>query len=157
MTDSPLDPMGRPVPTTTADLVGRVEEAWAWARPAVERVARDGLDRPTSTGWTYRALALHVAAWHELTVERLGAWLATAERPAGVDVDAFNASVARQAASTSDEEVLRRLDASYATFLDLVRGLPTERLGELDAWPVVVVAANSYGHYEEHSAELGAG
>lgn len=153
--EGPIDPVGRPLPLTPGDLAARVEEGWQPARAAIARLATDGLGRPTPVGWTGRALALHVAAWHELTIRRLASWRDTGERPAGVDVDDFNAKVAEEAASSGDAEVIERLDASYAAFLGTVRALPADRLADLDWWPVGVVAANSYGHYAEHAEELG--
>lgn len=155
--DGPIDPAGRRLPLTPPDLAARVEEGWAVTRDAIARLAEAGLDRSTAAGWTYRALALHLAAWHEQTIRRLGYWQATGERPAPVDIDAFNAEVAAEAATLRDDEVLARLDASHEAFLAAVLALPAERLGELDWWPVGVVAGNSYGHYAEHAEELGAG
>ncbi|HET7677158.1 MAG TPA: DinB family protein [Candidatus Limnocylindrales bacterium] len=151
MTDVP-EPILAP-----AELVARVEQGWAAFRALVDRVARNGgLERNTETGWPAKAVAAHVAAWHEQATGRLGEWRATGRIPPVPDVDAFNAQVAERTAGDAPESVLARLDASYPPLLSALRALSEADLQAHRHLLGYIVAANTFGHYEEHLAELDA-
>ncbi|MFL5679659.1 MAG: hypothetical protein ACJ77B_03575 [Chloroflexota bacterium] len=140
-------------PTTTDELVRRIEEGWRSFRPAVDAV-RGNLRATTLSGWTRLGMLGHVAGWQEVTGPRLDEWLRTGTPPDAPDEDEFNARTAADAERDGEDATLRRLDVSYTALLDAVRRIPTERLTDNDGWPASVVAGNSYDHWQEHEPEL---
>jgi hypothetical protein len=140
-------------PKTTDELVRRVEEGWRSFRAAVD-AARGDLRVTTPSGWTRLGMLGHVAGWQEVTLPLLDEWQRTGTVPAAPDEDEFNARASADAERDGEEATLRGLDDSYAALLDAVRHLPSERLGDNDGWPAGVVAGNTYGHWQEHEAEL---
>ena len=96
----------------------------------------------------------HLAVWHELTVERLRAYQRTGQRPAGIDSDVVNAEAMHTAAGRTREQLLADLDASFSALRAEVAQLRDEQLPQFDFWPGGVVVGNTFGHYEEHRADL---
>ena len=99
----------------------------------------------------------HVAAWHELTADRLSAFVASGERQTGPNrenPDAFNARVARQAVGRTAGEVLKELDATVQPPDPPVDRLTDAQFALHDRWAAQVIAGNSYDHYAEHMADL---
>src|SRR3979411_2974042 len=91
-------------PGTSKELLARVDDAWRPVREAVPGVGGPRISEPTGTGWTYRDLLAHVAAWHDLTIRRLRRFRETGTfpgsgdevslgLPAFRDADDFNARV----------------------------------------------------------------
>jgi hypothetical protein len=96
----------------------------------------------------------HLTVWHELTTRRLAEYQRTASGPAcprrrrdqrGGD-GLGRGSKPRQAAGRPGDQ-LRRLRVEIAKLRD-------EQLPQLDFWPGGVVVGNTFGHYEEHRADL---
>src|SRR5207253_2898161 len=56
---------------SSADLLGVVQTPWVAFRLAIGAIGRPGLEEKTSTGWTYKDLVAHAAAWEDRTAERL--------------------------------------------------------------------------------------
>ena len=96
----------------------------------------------------------HLAVWHELTVERLRKYQRTGQRPAGIDSDVVNAEAMNTAAGKTREQLLADLDASFSALRAEVAQLRDEQLSQFDFWPGGVVVGNTFGHYEEHRADL---
>src|SRR5206468_2745815 len=55
----------------SADLLAAVRAAWSSFRIGIGAIGLSGLERKTSTGWTYKDLAAHAAAWEDRTATRL--------------------------------------------------------------------------------------
>ena len=140
---------------TTTELLRRVDAGKAWLdeRLAEFPVEKD-FDEPVGGGWTRRQMVHHLAVWHELTVERLRSYQQTGQRPAGIDSDVVNAEAMNTAAGKTREQLLADVDASFSTLRAEVAQLRDEQLPEFDFWPGGVVVGNTFGHYEEHRADL---
>lgn len=140
---------------TAKDLAMAVNMGWVNFRLALMSLGAGGLDAPTSTGWTYKALAQHVAGWEELTVKRLAGLRETGERQSsGVETDEFNAEMAERAGERSVADVLADLDAAHTKLVAEIEKLTPEQIHANDDWAIAVIAGNSYGHYAEHHTEL---
>ena len=140
---------------TAKDLAMAVNAGWINFRLALMSLGAAGLDTTTSTGWTYKALAQHVAGWEELTVKRLARLRESGESAAsGVTTDAFNAEMAERASERSGADVLADLDATHTKLVAEIEKLTPEQIHANDDWAISVIAGNSYGHYGEHHAEL---
>lgn len=141
------------------------------SRDARERAGRDGiafrlaaaaagaeaLERATPTGWTYKQMLAHVAAWHELTTRRLLALRESGQplTPSELhDVDAFNARVSSEAARESGDAVLERLGRSFDSLNAELKRHSDEGLEAHDGWGLAILAGNTFDHYAEHIREL---
>ena len=97
----------------------------------------------------------HIRVWHDLTVQRLRHFRETGEQPPSPgDEDTINAQAAADADVRSRAMILAGLDASYERLVEEIRQLRDEQLTDHEGWPVAVVAGNTWGHYEEHRADL---
>ena len=76
--------------TGDEDLAMAVNAGWINFRLALTSLGDGGLDATTSSGWTYKALAQHVAGWEGLAAERLARLRDTGEfAPSGVTTAMF--------------------------------------------------------------------
>ena len=147
----------RPAPTTVAEVRRQADEGWSWFRAAVHGLTEDAWEDPVpSGGWTRRKMLNHIRVWHDLTAGRLRHFRETGERPPSPgDEDAINAAAAADADLRSRANILAGLDASYERLLEEISQLRDVELAAHEGWPVAVVAGNTWGHYEEHRADLG--
>lgn len=152
----------------TSDLLARIDEGWRPFREAVRGIGRARMNEPTAGGWTFRDLVAHVSAWHDLTARRLRAMLETGklpgpgdERSLGLpafrDVDEFNARVTASHRLVGAEALVDELDTTYRAVRGAVAALTDDQLHANDDQVIAIVTGNTFGHYEEHAAELGVG
>jgi hypothetical protein len=137
------------------DLVGLVETPWLVFRLGIGAIGLGGLEERTTTGWTYKDLAAHAAAWEDRTAPRLGTLIETGEAPPGLDdADEFNAAVVERTRGRDGREVLRELDAAHERVVAQIKKLTPELIHTDHDWAIAVVAGNTYGHYAEHLDEV---
>jgi hypothetical protein len=140
---------------TGKELAMAVNAGWINFRLALMSLGASGLDATTSTGWTYKALAQHVAGWEDNAAKRLARLRETGEFAAsGVTTDPFNAEMAERANTRSGADVLADLDAAHTRLVAEVEQLTPEEIRANDGWAIAVTAGDSYGHYAEHHTEL---
>src|SRR5439155_1339674 len=138
-----------------ADLVRLIQTNWLPFRLGLLSLGLAALEQTTSTGWTYKDLAAHAAAWEERTATRLAVFRESGEGVVGVDgTDPFNAAVVERTRSRDGGDVLRELDEAHRALAAEVEKLTPGQLHANDDWVITVVAGNSYGHYAEHHEEL---
>jgi hypothetical protein len=137
------------------DLLALVQTAWINFRLGLRSLGLPGLEDKTSTGWTYKDLAAHAAAWEDRTVARLRTLQETGEKPPSLDdADEFNAGVVEKTRGRGAREVGDELDAAHARIVDEIGKLTPEQIHAHDDWAIAVIAGNTYGHYAEHLDEI---
>jgi len=139
------------------DLLGLVGTNWVPFRLALGALGLPTLEEKTATGWTYKDVAAHAAAWEARTADRLDVFRQSGEakRHAGVDdTDEFNAAVVARTRGRDGREVMRELDAAHERIVAEIKMLSTEQIHADEDWVVAVVAGNTYGHYAEHFDEV---
>lgn len=137
------------------DLLALVREPWINFRLAIGSLGSPGLEAETSTGWTYKDLAAHAAAWEERTATRLATFRESGANSPGVDdTDQFNAAVVERTRGRAAGDVLRDLDTAHERIVGEIGKLTAEQIHPSDDWVVAVVAGNTYGHYAEHFDEI---
>jgi hypothetical protein len=137
------------------DLLAVVQTAWTPFRLAIGSVGLPGLEEKTATGWTYKDLAAHAAAWEDRTASRLRELRETGKAGPGVDdTDEFNAAVVERTRGRGASDVIRELDAAHSRILEEIKKLTPELIHTKDDWAIAVVAGNTYGHYAEHFDEV---
>jgi DinB family protein/mycothiol maleylpyruvate isomerase-like protein len=136
------------------DLLALVQTSWPNFRIGVGSLGVSGLDEKTSTGWTYKDLAAHAAAWEDGTATRLATFRESGSRTGVDDADAFNAAVVEHTRGRAAAEILRELDAAHDRIVAEIGKLTPEQIHAHDDWVIAVVAGNTYGHYAEHFDEV---
>jgi hypothetical protein len=138
------------------DLLALVQTSWTPFRLAIGAIGLPSLEEKTSTGWTYKDLVAHVAAWEDRTASRLATFRESGGKAAaGIDdTDEFNAAVVERTRGRDAREVLRELDAAHARIVGEIGKLTTQQIHPSDDWVIAVVAGNTYGHYADHLDEI---
>ncbi|MEK6226918.1 MAG: DinB family protein [Chloroflexota bacterium] len=140
----------------TDDLLALVRTSWTAFRLAIGAVGLPGLEEKTSTGWTYKDLVAHAAAWEDRTVTRLRTFRESGGKtyPGVDDTDDFNAVVVERTRGRDAREVIGELDATHARIVGEIGELTRVQLHANDDWVIAVVAGNTYGHYADHLDEI---
>jgi hypothetical protein len=142
-------------PRTMRETIARVDAAWSAFRAAAGRFPSERMDERLGEGWTVKQMLAHVAAWHDLTADRVVKMINTGESvPLERDTDAFNAAIARQAVGKTSGEVLKDMDATFNRLRRQLARVSDAHLANDDWWLAYVVGGNTYGHYDEHWADL---
>jgi hypothetical protein len=143
-------------PKTMRGTLAKVDESWAAFRAAAMRFPSERMDeRLSEDGWTRKQMLEHIAAWHDLTADRMITLINTgAPAPLDRDTDQFNAAVARRAIGKSAGEVLGDMDATFNRLRRQMARLTDAQLQTGDWWAAYVIGGNTYGHYEEHWADI---
>jgi hypothetical protein len=138
------------------DLLALVQTSWTGFRIAIGAIGLPSLEEKTSTGWTYKDLVAHAAAWEDRTASRLATyWESGAKTYPGVDdTDEFNAAVVERTRGRDPREVVGELDAAHARIVGEIGRLSREQIHANDDWVIAVVAGNTYGHYADHRDEI---
>ena len=141
---------------TTEDLFGLVQTNWIPFRLAIGAIGLPALENTTWSGWTYKDLVAHAAAWEDHITGRLkGLRESRAETHPGVDdADTFNAEVVERTRGREAADVIRELDAAHERMLAEVQKVTSERIQANDRWVVGVIASDTYGHYARHFDEV---
>ncbi len=141
---------------TTKELLARMDDAWASFSRAVHALPTELIEQKLGeTEWTRKQMLAHLAVWHELTTERLNSFI---ENGVPVELeeedDVINARAARGSEGRTTGEVLLTLDESFRRLRREVARLSNEQLATNDAWATRAIAGNTFGHYDEHRADL---
>jgi hypothetical protein len=139
-----------------AETLARMDSGWSAFRSRVHAMPSQLIERRFGSGsWTRKQMLAHVGTWHERTVEALG-WLNETGDPPGEpeETDVINARSARAAVGRTTGEILFALDDSYRLVHRAVARLTDDQLLAHDGWATAMIAGNTYGHYEEHLADL---
>ena len=139
-----------------AETLARMDAGWSAFRSRVHAMPSQLLEVRLGQGsWTRKQMLAHIGTWHDRTVEALGLLTDTGELPGGPEeTDVINARSARAAVGRTAGEVLFALDDSYRLVRRAVSRLTDDRLLAHDSWASAMIAGNTYGHYEEHLADL---
>ena len=143
-------------PKTMRDTLRKVDDSFAAFRAAAARFPSERMDeRIGPDGWTHKQMLEHVAAWQDLTADRVVKMINTgASVPLDRDTDNFNAAVARQAVGKTSGEVLKDIDATFNRLRRQLARVTDAQLSNDDWWLAWVIGGNTYGHYEEHWADI---
>ena len=138
------------------DLLALVQTSWTGFRLAIGAIGLGGLEEKTSTGWTYKDLVAHAAAWEDRTATRLRAFIESgAKTLSGVDdTDEFNAAVVERTRGRDAREVIGELDAAHTRILDEIGKLTPDQIHANEDEAIAIIAGNTYGHYADHLDEI---
>lgn len=143
-------------PLTMRAMFARVEPAFHEFRNAAYGYPAEHMnDHIGDEGWTRKQMLSHIAAWHDLTTDRLIKMSLTGQPvPLDREQDAINAAAARVALGKTAGEVLKDVEASYARLRRQMLRMTDADLRLGDGWAAERIASNTYDHYAEHMADL---
>jgi uncharacterized damage-inducible protein DinB len=143
---------------TVREVLARMDDGWNDFQAHVHALPGEKLEARLGEGaWTRKQMLAHIGTWHELTVERLSGLVASGEPPdLDEHEDVINARSARAAVGRTSGEVVQAMQDSYGRLRREVARLTDAQLVDHDGFAAAIIAGNSYGHYLEHLADLGA-
>ena len=143
---------------TVREVLARMDAGWTDFRGWVQAMPNEQLEERLGDGaWTRKQMLAHIATWHDLTVDRLTRFMDSGE-PAELEEheDAINARAARAATGRTTGEIVQSVEDSFRRLHRQVSRLTDAQLVDQDGFAASIIAGNSYGHYRQHLADLGA-
>jgi hypothetical protein len=142
-------------PDTIREMISLVDRSWERFHDLAVDFPAERLDEHIGGGWTRKQMLAHIAAWHDLTTERLTALMKSGE-PHDLEEgdDVVNARVARAAAGRTAGEVFDSLETSFRRLRRQLEHLSDGQLVGHGGWAQSLIAANTYDHYQEHRDDL---
>jgi hypothetical protein len=141
---------------TVKDVLARIDEAWAGFSGAVRALPSESLEeRLGEESWTRKQMLAHISTWHDLTVDRLAEFAETG-KPSKLDEDddVINARAAHASEGRTTGEILLTMEDSFRRLRREIARLSNAQLAAHDGWAASVIAGNTFGHYEDHLADL---
>ena len=140
--------------TSKSDLIAKIEQGYVASRAVVDALPAARWEEALPSGWTLKEMVGHLAYW-ESSVPKFVASARAGETPEDCgDVDEQNAKAAAEARALTREEVLARWADAHQSVLDAVNGLTDDEL--VNRRIVEKFDGETYGHYPDHFADLGA-
>jgi hypothetical protein len=136
----------------------RMDEGWSAFSDRVAALRNDQLTARLGEGaWTRKQMLAHISAWHELTTSRLMKFGESGEPvglPGDEGEDSINVRTARASDGRTTGEVVVAMTDTHRRLRRTVAAMTDAQLAAHDGWAAAVIAGNSFGHYEEHLADL---
>jgi len=132
-------------------VLARFDDLWRPFRAAIRERGRAGLAETTSSGWRYRDLVAHAAAWMEQGARELRT--GDIQRWNAEKIQAANDSAVRAHELVGPEALLDELDTTQRRIREEIAKLSDDRLADPRIYGIA--AFYTYLHWEEHFAELG--
>jgi hypothetical protein len=147
------------VSTTTraiskSDLLAKIEHVYVASRAVLDALPSERWDETLPAGWTLKEMVGHLAYWEDTVPTFVESIRAGAARESSGSVDEQNARVAAAVRSLARDDVLEQLESAHRRVVDLVRSLNEDELA--DGRILEKLAGDTYEHYPEHFADLGA-
>jgi hypothetical protein len=140
--------------TSKSELLAKMEHVYIESRAVLDALPAERWDERLPAGWTLKEMVRHLAHW-ESTVSPFVESLRSGDaRESAGSVDEQNARAAAEAKGLSREDVLRQLESAHAGVIETVRSLNDDELA--DERVIEKLECETYGHYPEHFADLGA-
>jgi hypothetical protein len=148
-----LDPAN---PPTVTELLSRMDAGWTEFGGKMHATPNELLEEKLGAGaWTRKQMLAHITTWHDLTIDRLGRFMDSGEPPdLDEHEDDINARAARAATGRTTGEIVQGVEDSYRRLHRQVARLTDEQLAAHEWWALSIVVGNTFGHYENHTADL---
>ena len=157
-------------PRTVADLIDRVQLAWAALEDVIAPLSDAQLTTPgPPDGWAVKDHLVHITDWERATLSvlrRQPQSLGLGVDPLPDDVDALNAVMYERSRALEIDEVMDRLRATHAELLAALHHVSDADLAKTRAEygpePALTdrtlfgkIAGDTYAHYAEHVEWIG--
>jgi hypothetical protein len=137
--------------TSTAELLGRIDDGWAdlWAR--AEQLDDAQLARTGAGGWPVSVGLAHIGRWELWHRDAIQEHLRDGSRRSYAGFDGWNDAWAGEDRSLPAAEARRRMSESHEALRSLLAGLrPEQWTDAVRAW----VQTCTFEHYAEHLPDL---
>jgi hypothetical protein len=136
------------------DLIAKIEHGYIASRAVLEALPAERWDEALPAGWTLKEMVGHLGYWESTVRPYIEALRSGAPRESGGSADAENAKVAAEVRGLTRENVLERWAAAHADVLAVADSLNEDELA--DERFIEKFNGETYGHYPDHFADLGA-
>jgi hypothetical protein len=140
--------------TSKSDLLAKIEHVYVASRAVVEALPPARWDETLPAGWTLKGMVGHLAYWEETVPPFIESLRTGATRESVGTVDEQNAKAAAAVKDLSPDQVLKRWQDAHARVTEIVRSLNDDELA--DPRIIEKLAGDTFDHYPEHFADLGA-
>jgi hypothetical protein len=140
--------------TSKSELLAKIEHGYVASRAVLDALPAERWSETLPAGWTLKEMVGHLAYWEDTVPPFIESLRAGAATPSAGSVDEQNAKAAAAVKDLLPEEVLKRWHDAHARVGELVRSLNDDELA--DGSVVEKLECETYGHYPDHFADLGA-
>jgi hypothetical protein len=139
-------------------LLERLDNAWVAFKASYAGLSEAQLLEPGVTGaWSVRDIIAHVTTWDAEALTHLPSIL-EGNRPPRYSmtyggIDAFNALMTKRKESLSLSEVLRQLDDTHRSLVEVIERAPADQLVRETRFRRRL-RLDTYGHYPNHAAAI---
>jgi hypothetical protein len=140
--------------TSKSDLIAKIEEGYVASRAVLDALPAERWDETLPSGWTLKEMVGHLGYWEGTALPFVGSLRSGAARESAGSVDEQNAKAAAAVKALARDEVLKRWANAHVSVIELVRSLSDNELA--DERIIETLADDTYGHYPDHFADLGA-
>jgi hypothetical protein len=147
------------VSTTTraiskSDLLAKIEHGYVASRAVLDALPPERWDETLPAGWTLKEMVGHLAYWEDTVAPFVESLRSGVVQESAGSVDEQNARAAADAKGLSRDDMLTRLESAHGRVIEIVRSLNDDELA--DERVIEKLECETYGHYPEHFADLGA-
>jgi hypothetical protein len=140
--------------TSKSELLAKIEHVYVASRAVLEALPAERWDEQLPAGWTLKEMVGHLAYWEDTVPQFVVSIRAGAARESAGSVAEQNARAAAAVRDLSRDEVLKRWQEAHARVTEMVRSLNDDELASERL--VEKLAGDTFDHYPDHFADLGA-
>jgi hypothetical protein len=137
-----------------SDLIAKIEHGYIASRAVLDALPAERWDEPLPAGWTLKEMVGHLGYWESMVPSFIDSLRSGAAQETAGTVDEQNAKAAADAKALPRDEVLRRWQDAHARVLEMVGSFNDDELA--DQRFIDKLECETYGHYPDHFADLGA-
>jgi hypothetical protein len=137
-----------------SDLIAKIDHGYIASRAVLDSLPVERWDEPLPAGWTLKEMVGHLAYWESTVPSFIDSLRSGVVQETAGTVDEQNAKAAEDAKALPRDDVLRRWQDAHARVLELVGSFNDDELG--DRRFIDKLECETYGHYPDHFADLGA-
>jgi hypothetical protein len=140
--------------TSKSELLAKIEHGYVASRAVLEALPAERWTEKLPAGWTLKEMVGHLAYWEDTVPPFVESIRTGATRESAGSVDEQNTRAAAAAKVLSRDDVLKQLESAHVRVVKLVRSLAEDELA--DGSIIEKLAGDTYEHYPDHYADLGA-
>ena len=140
--------------TSKSELLAKIEHGYVASRAVLEALPVERWDETLPAGWTLKEMVGHLAYWEDTVPPFAESVRTGAARESAGTVDEQNAKAAASVKDLSRDEVLKRWQDAHARVTEMVQSLNDDELANERI--IEKLAGDTFDHYPDHFADLGA-
>lgn len=134
--------------------MSKIEHGYVASRAVLDALPPERWSETLPAGWTLKEMVGRLAYWEDTVPPFVESMRSGAARESAGSVDEQNAKAAAAVKDLSREDVLKSWQDAHARVTEMVRSLNDDELA--DGRVIEKLAGDTYDHYPDHFADLGA-